>query len=78
MANNVSLSKLQKKMKTILNVSPAQYILSLRLKKAEELLKDRNISIEEISRKTGFASHSYFTSCFRKHYGCTPMQYRDM
>ncbi len=75
-ANNVSLSKLQKKMKTILNVSPAQYILSLRLKKAEELLKDRNISIEEISRKTGFASHSYFTSCFRKHYGCTPMQYR--
>ena len=45
---------------------------------AAQLLEFGQQRVEEISAQTGFSSPSHFISCFRKQYGCTPLQYRGM
>ena len=73
----VSVSSLFKKMKTTIGVSPNEFILISRLKKATDLLKNGDLSIEQISIKTGFRSHAYFSTCFKKQFGMSPTSYRE-
>lgn len=56
--------------------TPYQYILSLRLRNAQQMLVTTDYSIEEISRFNNFSSCSRFISYFVKRYGITPLQYR--
>lgn len=53
-----------------------QYLLEYRITKSREFLADPSLSIAEIAQNTGFSSQSYFTSCFKKVFGCTPNKYR--
>ena len=76
-AASTSVSRLQKRMKALIGTGPNEYIQQLRLKKAAELLLDESIAVSDVSLKVGFASHSYFSSSFRKKYGVTPKQYRE-
>lgn len=73
----VSVSSLFKKMKSTIGVSPNEFILISRLKKATDLLKDESLSIEQVSIKTGFRSHAYFSTCFKKQFGMSPSAYRE-
>ena len=73
----VSVSSLFKKMKTTIGVSPNEFILISRLKKATDLLKDESLSIEQVSIRTGFRSHAYFSTCFKKQFGVSPSLYRE-
>ena len=73
----VSVSSLFKKMKATIGISPNEFILISRLKKAVELLKDENLSIEQVSIMVGFRSHAYFSTCFKKQFGVTPKKYRE-
>ncbi|TLD01633.1 Arabinose operon regulatory protein [Robinsoniella peoriensis] len=53
------------------------YISQLRLKKAREmLLEKQNMTIQEIAKEVGFNSSSYFSAAFRKFYGVSPSQIR--
>lgn len=57
-------------------VSPAQYLIDLRLKYAcEELLHSRK-KIYEIALDSGFCDPMYFNHCFTRHYGCSPQVFR--
>lgn len=73
----VSVSSLFKKMKSTIGVSPNEFILISRLKKATDLLKDESLSIEQVSIRTGFRSHAYFSTCFKKQFGMSPSSYRE-
>ena len=73
----VSLSSLQKKMKQITGMGPAEYLLHFRMKEATRLLSDPAIPISEISIRLGFATHSHFSFCFKREYGITPVQWRE-
>ena len=53
------------------NVTPADYILDLRLKKAETLLKE-GLKVREVAMKCGFADPKYFSKVFKKYYGILP------
>lgn len=53
-----------------------EYIVSLRLERAKELLSTSNISINNISGKVGFNNPTYFMTVFKKAFGMTPNQYR--
>ena len=53
------------------------YVNNLRFAKAEHLLTETDERIERIAEKTGFSSLSYFSRCFRKRYGITPLEYRQ-
>ena len=59
------------------NVTPSQYYLSLRLMHAKQLLLNTNQSVIDISLATGFETQSYFTACYRKHFGSSPRNHRS-
>ncbi|MNC02028.1 putative transcriptional regulator [compost metagenome] len=52
------------------------YVQTLRLDKAKELLAETSHPVAEIGRSVGFPSENYFAKTFRKRYGQTPSQYR--
>lgn len=53
------------------------YVTQLRIKKAKELLKGSNLSLDAISEKIGLQTTSYFIRMFKKFESMTPKQYRD-
>lgn len=66
---------LQKKLKFLTGFSPGEYIDSIRLNHALELLKNSQLNSSEIAYRTGFSSPSYFARCFRKKFNISPKDY---
>ena len=54
-----------------------EYIFSVRIKKAAELLLGSDMRIEDVAASTGFFDTNYFISCFSKKYGIPPKKYRN-
>ena len=86
-AQNITLSSLEDafffnasyisrvfKQKTGKNYS--DYLLSIRLEHAKELLRNSNHSIAYISDTTGFGNSKYFSKIFKEKVGMQPVQYR--
>jgi len=57
--------------------TPSQIANQIRLQRACELLKTKELSITTISYSTGFSSPAYFCKQFKAMYGITPNQYRN-
>ena len=57
-------------------MSPAQYILSLRMVNAQSLLERTIYNIKEISEIVGYENPLYFSRVFKKEIGKSPAQYR--
>ena len=57
-------------------LTPHQYLVRQRIMKARELLAYDRLSVAEIGRRLGFASHTHFSTVFRKLIGTTPREYR--
>ena len=73
-ALSVSKTKLNRKLKALLDASPADLIRQYRLEKATALLRS-GMDITSVSYSVGFRSPSYFTQCFRERYYLTPSEY---
>ncbi|MFO6425258.1 two-component regulator propeller domain-containing protein [Motilimonas sp. KMU-193] len=71
--SGISMKQLQRKLKTIANVTPNEYLRNYRLTKAKQLLSEP-LTIQEIALRCGFNSPSYFTSCYKKEFNQTPKQ----
>lgn len=57
--------------------TPRNYLIDLRIDRAQQLLIINPYeSIESISLKCGFRDPFYFSTCFKKHIGLSPLQYR--
>lgn len=69
-------SAFRKSFKKITGLSPNQYYLDTRLKKAIELMGTTNLNFKEIAHKTGFESPFYFSKFFKKKYGVSPKVFR--
>ncbi|MNZ91098.1 Arabinose operon regulatory protein [compost metagenome] len=54
-----------------------QYITSVRLEKAKELLANHELKLYHIAQSVGIADANYFTTFFKKYVGCTPSEYRE-
>jgi AraC family transcriptional regulator len=57
-------------------VTPHQYVLDLRLRRAQERLLQANSSIVDVALSCGFSSQSHMTSVFRQHLEMTPGEFR--
>jgi AraC-like DNA-binding protein len=71
----ISQAHLYRKLKSLTNKSATEFIRSIRLKHAAELLDQRAASISEIAYDTGFNNLSYFTHCFKEEFGMVPSEY---
>ncbi len=74
---NLSLRQIERLFHKHRGVTPSQYYLSLRLMHAKQLLLNTNRSVIDISIATGFETQSYFTACYRKHFGRSPRSHRS-
>lgn len=72
---NMSRNTLLLKIKAITGENVNDFISSIRMKKAAQLL-ETDLDIAEIGYKVGFTDPTYFTKCFRKYFAKTPSQYR--
>ena len=79
LAAKASMSEVyfRKLFKSQYGVSPSQYIHSVRLKKAKELMSYHFFTLEECALQSGFSSLQYFCRVFKKNTGITPSKYRN-
>ncbi|MBU2975352.1 AraC family transcriptional regulator [Zobellia sp. B3R18] len=72
----VSKIKCYRAFKEVLQQSPSDVIIKLRLQKAEYLLQNRSLNISEISTECGFNDSKYFSRLFKKNFDYSPKGYR--
>ena len=58
-------------------LSPMQYLLNIRIKRACELLEETDMKVGEIAHSVGFSNQQRFNDMFKKQINMTPMQYRN-
>jgi DNA-binding response OmpR family regulator len=68
-------TQLHNKLSALLNQSATEFIRSMRMKRAANLLGQNGGNVSEIAFQVGFSSPNYFAKCFREFYGLTPSQY---
>jgi AraC-like DNA-binding protein len=73
---NMSRTSLFRKIKSITNLTPNELINITRLKKAAELLANKEYKIYEVSDMVGYGSHTNFGRNFFKQFGMTPTEYQ--
>lgn len=73
----MSTRQFGRKIAALTGNTPGAFILSLKMKKAKQLLDTRfELTIEEISDRCGFEHSSSFYHAFKKAFGITPSEYR--
>jgi len=71
---SVSRTQLNRKIKSLTGSTPNNMIKTIRLKKAFELISQKDVRVSEVAYLTGFSDPNYFTSCFKKEFGVNPSQ----
>lgn len=64
--------------KESLNVSPRDFLISFRMKKAADLLSTTPLSIGDIARSTGYNDPLCFSKTFKRVMGVSPLNYRNL
>lgn len=72
----ISKSHMCRLFKDALGISVSDYVLTMRMRFAEKLLRNTEMSVIDISLECGFGSSQYFSRLFRKAHGCSPGEYR--
>ncbi|WP_264538131.1 two-component regulator propeller domain-containing protein [Flavobacterium sp. N1736] len=73
----ISRVKCYRLFKETLHQSPSDILMSLRLQKAEVLLKTKRLNISEISFECGYNDPKYFGRTFKKYFGKSPKEYKE-
>lgn len=73
----MSRTQLHNKIKSLTNKSTSQFIRSVRVKKATELLQNPDLNIGEVAMEIGINNLSYFSRIFSKETGLSPNKYRE-
>ena len=57
-------------------LSPMEYIHTLRLEEAKQMLEGGDLPVEAVANEVGYEDASFFGRLFRRKVGLTPAQYR--
>ena len=72
----ISTFHFAREFKKMTGASPHQYLMKLRIQRAQSLLKESNLPLIEVGLQSGFSHQSHFTRLFRRFTGTTPQSYR--
>jgi AraC family transcriptional regulator len=56
--------------------TPHRYLLQLRLQRAQDLIREGRMSLDDLAAACGFSSHAHLSHVFRRILGVTPSEYR--
>jgi len=71
----MSRTQLFRKIKALTNQSPGEFIRTVRLKRAAQLMEQNFGNIAQITYEVGFNNPSYFAKCFKELFGKLPSEY---
>ncbi|WP_035688371.1 helix-turn-helix domain-containing protein [Bradyrhizobium sp. Cp5.3] len=60
-----------------IGVRPHEYLLKRRIERAQELLKQADVSLVDVALTVGFQTQAHFTTVFKRFAGDTPYQWRS-
>jgi AraC-like DNA-binding protein len=77
LAAGVGMSRvhMHRKLKELTNQSARDFIRSIRLKQAAEMLTHQKLTISEVAYAVGFSNLSHFSNSFHEFYGMSPKEY---
>lgn len=80
LATEVGLSRvhLHRKIKQLTNMTPSELIRNIRLKKAAELLKKKDVTVSDAAYATGFVNITHFSTSFKEQFGVVPSKYSNL
>lgn len=73
----MSRMQLYRKLKGIVGLSANEFIRTIRLKKAAQLLRQKQYTVAEITYKVGFTDLHYFRVAFKKQFGVNPSDFKE-
>jgi len=68
--------QLYRKLVALTKLSPNEFVWEIRLKRAEQLLRNTEANIAEIMVQVGFNSRNHFAKCFKDKYLFSPLEYK--
>ena len=72
---NMSRASLYRHLKSLIGMTPNEYLRTERLKQAAHLLRQGGLTVNEVCYRVGFNSPSYFTKCFHEQFGTLPKDF---
>ena len=76
-AEKMAMSRvhLYRKLKSLTGESVSDFVKTIRLKLAADLIKNKNVSVKETTYLVGFSDPKYFSKCFKQQFGVKPTEY---
>ncbi|UCD38650.1 MAG: response regulator, partial [Fidelibacterota bacterium] len=74
-AVGMSRTNLHYKLRALTGQSTSEFIRTQRMIRAAQLLRQNFGNVTEVAFEVGFSNPSYFTECFKKHFGQPPSRY---
>ncbi|UCF64435.1 MAG: response regulator, partial [bacterium] len=71
----MSRRHLNRKLHSLTNYPARDFIRTIRLKRAAQLLQKNSDPVTQIAYQVGFSNPSYFTECFKSQFGMSPTEY---
>ncbi|WP_195405860.1 hybrid sensor histidine kinase/response regulator transcription factor [Bacteroides congonensis] len=66
-----------RKLKSIIGLTPVDFIREIRIKRAVQLIDSGEYNFSQVAYMTGFNDPKYFSKCFKKVIGITPSEYKE-
>ena len=66
-----------RKLKSIIGLTPVDFIREIRIKRAVQLIDSDEYNFSQVAYMTGFNDPKYFSKCFKKVIGITPSEYKE-
>lgn len=74
---HMSRSAFFRKLKALVGISPVEFLRSVRMKHAAELISSERYSMAQIAYMVGISDGHYFSKCFKQQFGITPTEYKE-
>ena len=74
----MSRAAMYKKVTALTGKTPIEFIRSIRLKHAAQLLEKTQMTVSEIAFEVGFNNTKYFVKYFKEEFNMLPRDYRNL